>query len=193
MAGFDPTHSVRFDLPRGCVVAGAGERHVLIPCTTLDDLVLTAGSEAATTVGRAFGASIGDRIADRFGGVSGLRATPIAEVVRELAGEIATRGLGVASVERWGRALVIAIERSAFVDGSFVAAIVEGMLERATSVALEEGARPALRCTALGREGSTVRVLVAGQSAVTRARAMLDAGTAWGEVLVRLQHRGGGA
>ena len=47
MAGFDPTHSVRFDLPRGSVIAGGEERHVLLPCGALNDLVLIAGTEAA--------------------------------------------------------------------------------------------------------------------------------------------------
>ncbi|MGO9711182.1 MAG: hypothetical protein ACLQBL_20135, partial [Polyangiaceae bacterium] len=68
LAGFDPTHSVRFDLPRGSVVAGGEVRHVLLPCSALDDLVLTAGTEAANTVGRALGASIGKRVAARLGG-----------------------------------------------------------------------------------------------------------------------------
>ena len=145
MAGFDPTHAVRFDLPRGSVVAGGDERHVLLPCAALDDLVLTAGTEAATSVGRALGTSIGEQVAARFGGTAALRATPIEEVVRELAGELATRGLGVASVERWGRALVVAIDRPAVADLTFLASIVEGMLEGASDT-------PA-RCTSLGRDG----------------------------------------
>jgi hypothetical protein len=185
MAGFDPTHSVRFDLPRGSVVAGGEQRHVLVPCSALDDLVLTAGTEAAHSVGRALGASIGEQVARRFGGVAALRGASIADVVRELAGELATRGLGVASVERWGKALVIAVERPAVADLQFLASIVEGMLAAASEAKLS--------CTALGREAGTVRILVASDGAIARARAMLDAGSAWGDVLVRLQRKDGGA
>src|SRR5271169_5817665 len=98
MAGFDPTHAVRFDLLRGSVVAGGDVRHVLLPCAALDDLVLIAGTEAATTVGRALGSGIGKRIAARLGGAAGLRSASLPDVVHELAGELATMGLGVASV-----------------------------------------------------------------------------------------------
>jgi hypothetical protein len=185
MAGFDPTHSVRFDLPRGSVTAGGEERHVLLPCAALNDLVLIAGTEAAAAVGRALGGPIGKRIAARLGGVPGLRGATLEEVVRELAGELATMGLGVVSVERWGRALVVAVERPAVADLPFLASIVEGTLEAASSAPV--------RCTSLGREAGVVRVLVAGETAIARARMMLDTGTAWGDVLARLQRRGGGA
>jgi hypothetical protein len=185
MAGFDPTHSVRFDLPRGSVIAGGEERHVLLPCAALNDLVLVAGTEAAAAVGRTLGASIGKRIAGRLGGVTGLRGSTLEEVVRDLAGELATLGLGVASVERWGRALVVAVERPAIADLPFLASILEGTLEAASEAPV--------RCTSLGRDGAIVRVLVAGEAAVGRARAMLDTGATWGDVLARLQRGGGGA
>jgi hypothetical protein len=160
-------------------------RHVLLPCSALDDLVLTAGTEAANTVGRALGTSIGKRVAARLGGSAGLRGAPIAQVVRDMAGELATLGLGVASVERWGRALVVAIERPAVADLPFLAAIVEGMLEGASEAKVS--------CTSLGRDGALARILVASESAIARARKMLDAGTPWDEALVRLQRKGGGA
>ncbi|HEY2511141.1 MAG TPA: hypothetical protein VGI39_09805 [Polyangiaceae bacterium] len=185
MAGFDPTHAVRFDLPRGSVIAGGEERHVLLPCSALDDLVLIAGPDAAAAVGRALGTSIGKRMAVRLGGPRGLRGSTLEEVVSHMAGELAVIGLGAASMERWGRALVVAIERPAVSDLSFLAAIVEGMLEGAASASV--------RTTPLGREGALVRILVAGDAAVTRARRMLDEGRAWGEVLARLQPKGGGA
>jgi len=185
MAGFDPTHSVRFDLPRGSVVAGGEVRHVLLPCTALDDLVLVAGTEAATTVGRALGTAIGGRIAARLGGAPNLLQASIAEVTQEMAGELATLGLGVASVERWGRALVIVIDRPAVADLPFLASIVEGVLEGASEAKVG--------CTSLGRDGTSVRILVAGESAITRARTMLETGVPWGDVLARLQRKGGAA
>ena len=67
----------------------------------------------------------------------------------------------------------------------FLAAIVEGMIAGASNAKVS--------CTSLGRDGGIVRVLVASEAATTRARAMLDAGAAWGDVLVRLQKKGGGA
>jgi hypothetical protein len=185
MAGFDPTHSVRFDLPRGSVIAGEEERHVLLPCAALDDLVLIAGTEAAVAVGRALGAAIGKRVAARLGGVAGARGSSIEQVVRDMAGELATLGLGVASVERWGRALVIAVERPAVADLPFLSSIVEGMLVGASDAKVS--------CTSLGRDGPTVRILAASEGAIARARSMLDTGTPWGDVLARLQRKGGGA
>ena len=179
MAGFDPTHAVRFDLPRGSVTAGTDERHVLLPCAALDDLVLIAGTEAACAVGRALGSSIGTRIAGRLGGPDALRGTSIERVVTDIARELAVTGLGAVSVERWGRALVVAVERPAVADLPFLASIIEGVLVGASGAPV--------RCVSLGREGMVVRVLVASERAVGRARTMLDQGTAWGEVLSRLQ------
>jgi hypothetical protein len=178
MAGFDPTHAVRFDLPRGSVTAGSDERHVLLPCAALDDLVLIAGPEAACSVGRALGSSIGKRIASRLGGADALRGSSIERVVTDIARELAVSGLGALSIERWGRALVIAVDRPAVADLAFLASILEGVLEGATDTPV--------RCASLGREGAIVRVLVASDSAITRARAMLNQGAAWGDVLARL-------
>jgi hypothetical protein len=178
MSGFDPTHAVRFDLPRGSVTAGSEERHVLLPCAALDDLVLIAGTEAACSVGRALGASIGKRIAARLGGPSGLRGAAIERVVTDIARELAVTGLGAVSIERWGRALVVAVERPAVADLPFLASILEGVLEGASETPV--------RCLSLGREGVVVRVLVGSESAIERARGLLDRGTAWGDVLARL-------
>ncbi len=183
MAGFDPTHSVRFDLPRGSVTAGGeDERHVLLPCAALNDLVLIAGPEAASAVGRALGTSIGERVAARLGGTGAARGASIESVVKDITAELATLGLGAASIERWGKALVVAIDRPAVADLPFLASIVEGMLEAA-------GNAP-VRCVSLGRDGSRARVLVAGETAVARAQRMLEGGAVWGEVLTRLQRKG---
>jgi hypothetical protein len=191
MAGFDPTHAVRFDLPHGSVVAGRGERHVLVPCATLDDLVLTAGTEAAMTVGRALGASIGERVAERAGGTTALRSAPLGDVVRDLAGELAVCGIGAASVERWGKALVVVVERPAFADLHFLASILEGLLDRARHAPGSAEGAPQVRCLSLGRDGSAVRFLVATEATVVKARQLLGAGMPWGDVLTRLQPQGG--
>jgi hypothetical protein len=167
------------------VIAGGEERHVVLSCAALNDLVLVAGTEAATAVGRALGGSIGARIAGRLGGANKLRGAAIEDVVRDLAGELATLGLGLASVERWGRALVVVVERPAVTDLPFLASIIEGILESASETRV--------RCLSLGRDGAIVRILVAGELAVTRAQGMLDTGATWGDVLARLQRKGAGA
>ena len=157
---------------------------MLLPCSALDDLVLIAGPEAAAAVGRALGASIGKRVAERLGGARGLRGASLERVVSDVAGELAIAGLGAASMERWGRALVVAIDRPAVADLPFLAMILEGMLEAASDAPV--------RCLSLGRQGTAARVLVAGEAAVLRARAMLDQGLAWGDVVARLQGKGEG-
>jgi hypothetical protein len=182
---FDPTHAVRFDLQRGSVIAGTHERQVVVGCAALDDLVLIAGSEAATAVGRTMGASIGERVAARLGGPDGVRHASIETVVSHLGGELSLTGFGVLTIERWGLAMVLLVERPAVRDMVFLASILEGAVEAAT-------ARP-VRCLALGRDGRNVRVLLAGEGAITRAQAWLAEGVAWGDVLARLQPKDGGA
>jgi hypothetical protein len=184
MAGFDPTHAVTFDLAHGTVTAG-DQRHVLLSSAVVDDFVLIAGPEAAAAVGRAFGMVMGRRLAVRRGGTLGVRAASVDEVVTDIAGELAVAGLGAAALERWGRALVVVIDRPAVSDLPFLASIVEGMIDAATgSMAL---------CTSLGRDGTLARFLIAGARSTGRAREMLAQGSAWGEVVARLQAQAGRA
>jgi hypothetical protein len=129
-------------------------------------------------VGRALGSSIGKRIAARLGGADELRGASIERVITDIARELAVSGLGAVAIERWGRALVIAVDRPAVADLAFLASILEGVLEGASDTPV--------RCVSLGREGAIVRVLVASDSAIARARAMLNQGAAWGDVLARL-------
>ncbi len=181
MDTFDPTHAVRFDLPRGSVTAGANERHVLLTCAALDDLVMIAGPEAAAAVGRSLGSALGNRVASRLGGPSGVGASSVETVLAHLGGELSLAGLGTLAVERWGRALVMVVDRPAVADLGFLASILEGALETASG-------KPA-RCISLGRDGTLARALVASDASIERARSWLDEGIAWGEVLVRLQGR----
>jgi pimeloyl-ACP methyl ester carboxylesterase len=185
MPAFDPTRAVRFDLPRGSVIAGTNERHVLLSCAALDDLVLIAGPDAANAVGRSFGSSIGARVAARLGGTMGVSASPMETVIAHLGGELSLTGLGALSVERWGRALVFVIDRPGAADLGFLASILEGALEACSG--------RATRCTSLGREKTIVRLLVASDTAVERVRGWLDSGVAWSEVLARLQPKEDGA
>jgi hypothetical protein len=187
MAGptFDPRHAIRFDLQRGSVTAGASERQVVLSASALDDFVLIAGPEAAGAVGRMMGVTLGKRVAARLGGAAGVSDSSLETVVAHLGGELSLAGLGALSIERWGRAMVMLVDRPAVSDLAFLASILEGALEAATE-------RPA-RCLALGRDNAMVRVLVASDAAVARARAWLEDGERWGDVLARLQPKGGGA
>jgi hypothetical protein len=183
MAGFDPTHAVRFELPRGHVLAAGEERSVVLPCAALDDLVLVAGNEAAATIGKTLGTSLGKRVAARMGGEAGVRRAELEAVVAQIAGELAVLGLGVADIERWGRAMVVAVAQPAVRDLPFLASILEGMLEGATGTPV--------RCVALGREAGIARVLVAGDAGAARAQMLVEQGAGWGEVLARVQAQGG--
>src|SRR5262245_58903912 len=133
MAGptFDPTHTVRFDLQRGSVTAGGGERQVVLGCAALDDLVLIAGPEAAAAVGRTMGASLGERAAARLGGAKGVNAASSETVLAHLGGELSLSGFGVLTIERWGQAMVLVVDRPAVRDLTFLASILEGAVEAA--------------------------------------------------------------
>ena len=107
---FDSARAVRFDLPRGAVQAGSDdERVILIPSSALDDLALSVPPEAVDALGRSLGTSIGKRAVAR---VPDARSASVEEFVTQLAGEAAVAGIGVLTVERWGRALVVVIEAS---------------------------------------------------------------------------------
>src|SRR5271165_5282719 len=101
-SSFDSTHAVRFDVPRGSVrTRGDDDRVLLVPTAALDDLVLSASPEAVEALGRALGAAIGRRAANRMGDP---QSASMDSFVAQLAGEAAICGVGALSVERWGRA-----------------------------------------------------------------------------------------
>jgi hypothetical protein len=174
---FDPTHAVRFDLPRGVVNAGSEERYVLVPAAALE-LLANASAETVDAVGRSIGDAIGRRVA--------LSAEPkessVEEFVAQLAGELAVAGLGVASVERWGRAMVLVFEEAAVGD-ALLAAIAASAIEAAT--------RRKVHVAPLMREGTTTRLLVSSERAVGRVRAWMAQGVSWGDALARLHAAGG--
>jgi hypothetical protein len=176
---FDPTHAVRFDLPQGSVHAGGdGERVLLVPTGALDDIVLSAPTEAVEALGRALGAAIGRRAAARMGDPQ--RAS-IEDFVTQLAGETAISGVGALSIERWGRALVVVVERSPL-SGTLLAPLVAG--------AMEAAAGRTVSCTLLFRDERAARVLVGGDRGVNRVREWIAAGVSWGDAIARLQGSG---
>jgi len=172
---FDPTHTVRFDLPQGSVRAGQdGDPVLLIPCAALDDLVLSAPTEAVEAMGRALGSAIGRRAAARLGDPN---SASIEAFITQLAGEGAVAGLGVLSIERWGRALVVVIEKSPLV-GTLLAPLVASAIEAAFGRKVWSAL--------LSRDEHAARVLVASEGAVERAREALASGMAWGQALAML-------
>jgi hypothetical protein len=177
---FDPTHAVRFDLPRGSVrTRGDDDPVLLVPTAALEDLILSAPPEAAEALGRALGAAIGRRAAARMGDPQ--RAS-IDTFVAQLAGEAAIAGVGSLSLERWGRALVVVIEDSPLVD-TLLAPLVAAALKAASG-------RSAF-CTLLARDNRAARILVASERAIARARGWMASGMGWSEAVVKLH--GGGA
>ena len=181
---FDATNAVLFDLRNGSVSApcGGDQRLLLVPAEAIDEVVRTGGAAAGVAVGLILGAACGRRAASRLGGSSAVTAAPLEAVITQLGGELSMAGLGALSIERWGRAMVLVLDRAAIVDDGVTAAVLQGALVAATG-------RP-LGCTALGRDGSTVRVLVASSKGVERARVLLGQGLTWGDVLARLHARG---
>lgn len=177
---FDPTHAVRFDLPRGSVrTRGDDDRVLLVPAAALDDLVRSASPEAVETLGRVLGAAIGRRAAVRMGDPQG---ASMDSFVTQLAGEAAIAGVGALSVERWGRALVVVVEDSPLV-GTLLAPIVSSALEAAS------GRRA--WCALLSRDDRIARLLVGSEQAIGRVREWIASGVGWSEAVVRLH--GGGA
>ena len=178
---FDLAHAVRFDLASGSVRArGQDDRLVLLPAKALENLLLYASAESGVALGKALGESIGKRVASRVSEAS--TPSSIDDFATILAGEAAVAGIGVVSFERWGRALVVVIERSPL-PVPLLAPLVAAALEAASG-------RP-VQSTLLADEGHSVRVLVASQSGIDRVRGWIGSGISWGDALVKLQ--GGGS
>ena len=172
---FDPAHAVRFDLAHGTVErsqGAAGEsRQVLIPASALE--------QGGAAMGRVIGAAIGARVASRLGAAAG--ASSVEDFATALGGELALSGFGMARVERWGRALVIAIASPA-AGAEMIGALVEA--------AIETAAGKKARCALLAGDRDEVRFLLASESAASRVRDWIGAGTPWAEALSRLHTSG---
>jgi hypothetical protein len=178
---FDSARAVRFDLVHGSVQAGSrDERLLLVPAAALSSLVAAAPPEAAEALARALGTSIGTRASVRIGDLAG---ASVDWFVTQLAGEAALAGVGVLSIERWGRALVVLIERSP---------LTSTVLAPLVAAALEAAGGRRVWCTVLSHDEQVTRVLVASQQAVERVRNWMGSGSVWGEALAKL-HAGAGA
>ncbi len=179
---FDPKHAVVFDLARGATHDASKARLLLVPANALSELV--RGNEAqARRLGQSIGKACGTRVANRLGGGDSVRRASIEAVVTELAGELSVAGVGLVSLERWGKALVVAVENTAVEDDVLLAGIVDGAMSAAVGKQVA-GAT-------LVRQGGTARVLIASDATCKRVRELLASGTAWGDILGRLSTGGG--
>ncbi len=181
---FDASKAVTFDLSRG-QIQKEDEPRLLVSASALIGLCQAAGGDATSAFARGTGEAIGDAIARRFERAGGdASGAPIEIVVEHLAGELALAGFGALSIERWGRALVLVVDRAP--DGTDGDRILAPLLASAVARA----ARVEARCVRLSRDGDRARFLVTGPKAADKVKDWLLAGISWGEALVRL-HPGG--
>ncbi len=174
---------VTFDLAKGQVKrdrSGGDERLVLVPPAALDDLGRAAGQEVARRFARTIGGGIGRRVAENLGSVDGALGASLEALVSELALEVAISGWGSLSVERWGRAMIVAIEYSPVEDPQLIEVLVEG--------AIEAAAGRAVRGVSLG--GAATRILVASETTAERVRGWMAEGATGQDVIARLHTPG---
>jgi hypothetical protein len=173
---FDATHAIQFDLGRGSVRSRAEQESILlVPASTLADLIATAPIEAAQAFGRALGAAIGRRAR---AGLSDVTEASIEAVVAQLAGEAALAGMGVVSIERWGRAVVVLVEGSP---------LASSVLAPLVASALQTIFDRDIWCALLSGEGHPARILIASERGAERVRDWIASGVPWGAALTRLQ------
>jgi hypothetical protein len=174
MANGEP---VRFDLATGQVKTGAGERLLLIPLSTLDELTAAVGAPTTSRLARGLGVSIGRRLSGKLGSIDGVRSASLETFVSDLAFEVALSGWGALSLERWGQAMVIVVAHAPVKERLLVAALVEGAIEAAVG--------REVHTAALAGE-APVRVLVANEKTAENARLWTAEGLGAEEVLARL-------
>ncbi len=124
--------------------------------------------------GRALGAAIGRRAAARMGDPAG---ASMEGFVTQVAGQAAIAGLGALSVERWGRALVVAVEGST-ASGTLLGWIVSAALAAASGRHVSHAQ--------LSRDDRVARFFVGSEAACRRLGDWLASGMAWGEAVVKL-------
>lgn len=177
-SGFDPTGSVRFDLPRGATMDPRGSRLVLFPADAVNAL-----ADAHPTALRALGASVGhaagERVVARLGGASAVLGSTLEAVVNELAGELAVAGVGVVHLERWGRALVCVIANPSVVAAPFLEGVIEGAIASASG--------KAVAAAWVGSSGHMERVFVGSASTAPRVRELVAQGKSHVEIVAALQ------
>jgi hypothetical protein len=182
MANGEP---LKFDLATGQVRTAAGEQLLVIPLSSLEEIASTGGANAASRVARGLGVAIGRRVVRGLGSTEGVRKASLEALVTSLAFEVAVAGWGSLTLERWGKALVLALDHAPVADLAIVTALLEG--------ALETLAGREVHGVALPTEGGAIRVLVASEKTAAKARAWSLEGVLVGEVIARLHAQSDGA
>jgi hypothetical protein len=178
--------AVRFDLSQGTVSGAGGERMLLVPTRALDEAFRVGGAAAGTAVATLIGQVCGERAAAVLGNRSAVAAATIESVATALGAELSLAGLGVLDIERWGKALVLAVHHPVTENALLVAAMCEGAMHAATGRDLS--------CVALGSEEGVARILVASKSTADRAKALVEKGESWRSIVMQVQApRTGGA
>jgi hypothetical protein len=168
---------VTFDLATGQVRLRDDERLVLVPPSALDDLASSVGVEAASRFARAIGVAVGRRAAQKLGSIEGVLGASLEAFVSELALEMAVSGWGSLSIERWGRAMVVAVEHAPVADHRLIAALIEGAIEGAAGKAVH----------GVSLRGEVARILVVGEKTAERVRDWIAEGMSGQDVIARLQ------
>lgn len=169
---FDPTRAVTFDLTSGQVHLHDKQSSWIVPSAATAQLCAAAGEEATRVFGRAVGETMGRRLGERIGNDASVEA-----FATQLAGELAIAGFGSLQVERWGKALVFAIDQTD-TPALMTSSVIEGALKAATG--------RDVRCLRVAQEAGRSRFLVASDAAIEQVQAWLAQGQSWGEALVKL-------
>lgn len=126
--GFDPGGYFAFDLARGAVHTRHGDRVLVLASDVLGPLVSTAVRQGDLTAVRMLGKRIGEDAA-RSLGAEVKTATPEA-VATHASGMLSLLGWGTLVLERWGKALVLALAGAPTLDPERLglAALLGGVL-----------------------------------------------------------------
>jgi hypothetical protein len=186
---FNPNEAVTFDLAYGHVHLDGAPSRVLVPAGALAALCQAAGEDDTANLGFAMGDAMGKRAATRVSAdandrQAAVRAASLERVMDELAGELALAGLGALSAERWGRALVLVVDRSPLGEEGDV------LLAEVLRAALKAAAGRDNRVLPVGHEGERARFLVVSAAAVEGVKRRLREGAGWAQVVAALQHGG---
>jgi hypothetical protein len=180
MSTFDPAQALRIDLARGqLTLSGSGDR-VLVPLESLIDLLASSDHAAITAFGASIGTGIGRRIAERLG--SSIGQASIELFAEHLGGELALTGLGNLSVERWGHALVLSIER--LTDSAALELLVSALVEAAIQRSLSRD----VAVVSFGRHDNALKLSLLGHHVKEQVEHAIASGKTYGEVLTDL-HR----
>lgn len=126
--GFDPGGYFAFDLARGAVHTRHGERVLVLASDVLGPLVSTAVRGGDLTAVRMLGKRIGEDAQRSLG--TDIRSAAPESVITHASGMLSLLGWGTLLLERWGPALVLALEGAPQLDSERLglAALLGGVL-----------------------------------------------------------------